>query len=63
MYLGNGKTHYITQHLTANSTIIAVNEAFSVSQVINKLNSLKEQSNVSIYFNFTLLPPGVSTAL
>ena len=59
---GDGKTHYIKQQLAqspANLTV-AVNEAFSPLNAITKLRTLPlSQKNCAIFFNFTLLPPGV----
>ena len=60
---GNGKTHYIKKQLShcSEQITIAVNEAFSPLTAITKLRSLTlYQSNVGIFFNFTILPPGVS---
>ena len=57
---GNGKTHYIRSQLTNNSVTVAVNETFSVANVIEKLNTLSDESHFSLFFNFTLFPPGVS---
>ena len=63
---GDGKTHHIKQELERTSgcqstATIAVNEAFSVVNAINKLRELPpDEENCIIYFNFTLLPPGVS---
>ena len=58
--IGNGKTHYIRSQLNANNVVIAVNEMFSVGKVIYKLKFLYDEKDCSIFFNFTLLPPGVS---
>lgn len=62
--IGDGKTHYIRKRLAdsmVNHTLtIAVNEAFSVENVIKKLLSIPPgMVNCAIFFNFTLLPPGV----
>ena len=59
---GDGKTHHIKEGLSGcHSTTIAVNEAFSVVNAINKLRKLPpDKENCIIYFNFTLLSPGVS---
>ncbi|XP_019857334.1 PREDICTED: uncharacterized protein LOC109585637 [Amphimedon queenslandica] len=59
---GNGKTHYIRSQLTANNVVFAVNEMFFVGKVIDKLKLLCDEKNCSIFFNFTLLPPGKSVA-
>ena len=60
---GNGKTHYIKRQLTncAEHITIAVNEAFSPLSAIEKLRSLSlHRKNIGLFFNFTILPPGVS---
>ncbi len=60
---GDGKTHYIQKQLAQcpSHQTIAINEAFSPSKAIAKLRSLPLcQKNVGIFFNFTILPPGVS---
>lgn len=60
--IGDGKTHYIKQHLqdNAESLIIAVNEAFTPLNTIKKLRSLPStHRGCAIFFNFTILPPGV----
>ncbi|XP_019859705.1 PREDICTED: uncharacterized protein LOC109587936, partial [Amphimedon queenslandica] len=59
---GNGKTHYIRSQLTANNVVFAVNELFSVEKVIDKLKLLCDEKDCSIFFNFTLLPPGKNVA-
>ena len=59
---GDGKTHYIQQQLAYSPTslTIAVNEAFTPLNVISKLRTLPlNQKNCAIFFNFTMLPPGV----
>ena len=61
--VGNGKTHYIQKQLAncSEHITIAVNEAFSPLRAISKLRSLPlYASNVGLFFNFTILPPGVS---
>lgn len=61
--VGNGKTHYIKRQLAncAKQLTIAVNEAFSPLKAITKLRSLPlYKQNVGLFFNFTILPPGVS---
>ena len=63
LLLGDGKTFYIQKQLKKHGTpfvTIAVNEAFSVGSVIKKLRELPQERNCSVYFNFTLIPPGVS---
>ena len=60
--LGDGKTHYIKQQLSHSiaSLTIAVNEAFTPLNAISKLRTLPHnQKNCAIFFNFTMLPPGV----
>ena len=64
--LGDGKTYYIKNQLSQceNFITIAINEAFTPSKAISKLRSLPlYQNKVGIFFNFTILPPGVSTLL
>ena len=66
MYAGNGKTHYIKKQLAhcSEQITIAVNEAFSPLRAITKLRSLPlYKKNIGLFFNFTILPPGVSLAL
>lgn len=58
-HLGNGKTHYIKTQLGKCCVLIAINEAFSTTNVLNSLNSLNDETEASIHINFTLLPPGV----
>ena len=60
---GDGKTHYIKKQLAHSSAslTIAVNEAFTPLNAITKLRTLPlKQKNCAIFFNFTMLPPGVS---
>ena len=62
-YAGNGKTHYITSQLKQcpQSLHITISETFTVLNVIKKLNSIPiDEKGCGIFFNFTLLPPGVS---
>ena len=62
---GNGKTHYIKKQLAkcSQEITIAVNEGFSTLKAITKLrHSLLYKKNVGIFFNFTILPPGVSVS-
>ena len=57
-YAGDGKTHYIRQQLAQSPAhlTIAVNEAFTPLNAINRLNTLPHNtSNCAVYFNFTLL--------
>ena len=59
---GDGKTHYIQQQLAHSpvSLTISVNEAFTPLNAISKLRSLLlDQNDCAIFFNFTMLPPGV----
>ena len=60
--LGDGKTHYIQQQLASSpaSLTIAINEAFTPVNAISKLRSLPfSLKDCVIFFNFTMLPPGV----
>ncbi len=62
--IGDGKTHYIKEQLSSGPCTkhltIAVNEAFTPLYAISKLRSLPlYQRDIGLYFNFTLLPPGV----
>ena len=60
---GDGKTHYIQQQLACSpaSLTVSVNEAFTPLKAISKLRTLPlNQKNCAIFFNFTMLPPGVS---
>ena len=60
---GDGKTHYIKNQLkqSAAGLTVAVNEAFTPLNAIKKLRTLsKNQRDCAIFFNFTMLPPGVS---
>ncbi len=64
--LGNGKTHYINEKLKLadkeHQVTIAVNEAFSTVSAIEKLHSLpRNTKHCAIFFNFTILPPVVSS--
>ena len=57
-HAGDGKTHYIRQQLAQSPAhlTIAVNEAFTPLNAINRLNTLPHNtSNCAVYFNFTLL--------
>ena len=68
LFAGDGKTHYITEQLKSISqphkVIIAVNEAFTYMNAIEKLCSLPSDKNgCAIFFNFTVLPPPVSLLL
>ncbi len=61
---GNGKTHYIKKQLAncSERITIAINEAFSPLGAIIKLRSLPlGKKNVGLFFNFTILPGGVSS--
>ena len=60
--LGDGKTHYIERQLAEcpAQLKIAVNEAFTPLSAIKKLCQLPtETPGCGVFFNFTLLPPGV----
>ena len=60
--LGDGKTHYIKSQLrkSDSSVTIVVNEAFTPLKAITKLRSLPlENEKCGIFFNFTMLHPGV----
>ena len=60
---GDGKTHYIKTKLALldEYVVISVNEAFTPSKAISKLQKLSFDTQKSgIFFNFTMLPPGVS---
>ena len=59
---GDGKTHYIQQQLatSSDSVTVTVNEAFTPLNTIRKLCKLPlNKKNCAIFFNFTMLPPGV----
>ena len=59
---GDGKTFYIKEQLkkAPESLTIAINEAFSVANAVRRLQSLSTNvKGCALYFNFTLLPPGV----
>ena len=61
--LGDGKTHYIEKQLASAPQClkIAVNEAFTPLSAIKKLCALPtDVPHCAIYFNFTMLPPGVN---
>ena len=61
--LGDGKTHYIMNQLKNHSEklSIAINEDFSIGNIIKKLRSLScLNDDVGIFFNFTILPPEVA---
>ena len=63
MYVGDGKTHYIEKELehSPHSLKIAVNEAFTPLSCMKKLTCElpSDVPNCAVYFNFTMLPPGV----
>ena len=62
---GDGKTHYIQSQLKkcSQSLEIAVNEAFTPLSAIKKLCTLPtDVVECAVFFNFTLLPPGVGCA-
>lgn len=62
---GDGKTHYIQSQLKkcVESLKIAVNEAFTPLSAIKKLCTLPtDVSECAVFFNFTMLPPGVGCA-
>ena len=61
--IGDGKTYYIKQRLQRSpaSVTISVNEAFTPVNAIEKLRTLPvNEKDCAVFFNFTLLPPGVS---
>ena len=63
---GDGKTHYIKKQLqrSSSSVTISVNEAFTPVGAIQKLRRLPpNQENCAVFFNFTMIPPGVSSKL
>lgn len=63
---GNGKTHYIKKQLAncSDHVTIAINEAFCPLTAIHKLRSLPlYKKDIGLFFNFTILPPGVSAAI
>jgi len=60
---GDGKTHYIKEQLTGSPAqlTIAVNESFTPLKAINRLCTIPPNTRgAAIFFNFTMLPPGVS---
>ena len=62
MCTGDGKTHYIKEQIATNPAqlTIAVNEAFTPLKAIFKLRTIPiNQWRASVFFNFTMLPPGV----
>ncbi len=64
--VGNGKTHYIRDKLKAipenHRVTISINEAFTSVSAIERLRTLpRDARNCAIFFNFTVLPPMVST--
>ena len=72
LILGDGKTFYIKKELKKfdkysgqkkHSVTIAINEAFCVESAIKKLRELPQEKSCAIYFNFTLIPPGVSAVI
>ena len=62
---GNGKSHSIRKELLKYNkyVVIAINEAFTPLAAITKLCMLKPVANCSIYFNISLLPSQVRSAL
>ncbi len=61
---GDGKTHYIENQMRQCSEClrVAVNEAFTPLSTIQKLAGMEfDDSEPAVFFNFTLLPPGVSS--
>ena len=62
--IGAGKSHQIKLQIKnrgLHSVTIAVNEAFTVETAISKLHSLPRQEGCAIIFNFTMVPPHVSS--
>lgn len=63
LFLGDGKTYYIEKELknAPHSLKIAVNEAFTPLGAMKKLacELPSDIPNCAVYFNFTMLPPGV----
>ena len=64
--LGTGKTHYIRDKLKnvpeTHQVTIAINEAFTSVSAIERLRTLpRDARDCTIFFNFTVLPPMVST--
>ena len=61
---GDGKTHYIKTQLAVldENLVISVNEAFTPLKAISTLQKLPafDRKKCGIFFNFTMLPPGVS---
>lgn len=63
LLIGDGKTHYIESQLKhcPRHLKIAVNEAFTPLGAIMKLLTLpSDVKGCAVFFNFTMLPPGVS---
>ena len=63
MVAGDGKTHYIRTQLALldEYIMISVNEAFTPTKAISKLQKLSfDAKKCGMFFNFTMLPPGVS---
>ena len=66
VYIGDGKSHYIENELrnAPHHLKIAVNEAFTPLTAIKKL-AVELPTDIpkcAVYFNFTMLPPGVSSS-
>jgi len=62
--IGAGKSHQIKLQIKnrgLHSITIAVNEAFTVETAISTLRSLPKQKGCAIIFNFTMIPPHVSS--
>ncbi len=62
-FVGDGKTHYIESQMKQSSEClrVAVNEAFTALSTIQKLAAMEFSGpEPAVFFNFTLLPPGVS---
>ena len=63
---GDGKTHYIESqlHHSPHPLRVTVNESFMPLNVIKKLSSLPfDVRNCAVFFNISLLPPGVSNLI
>lgn len=63
---GDGKTHYIESQLnySPQPLRVTVNESFMPLNAIKKLSSLPfNVQNCAVFFNISLLPPGVSKLL
>lgn len=63
--IGDGKTHFIKKIIESStaSTVISINEAFTLLSAIEKLHCLPYKPDCAVHINFLLISTQVSTGI